>query len=245
MKFTKLGVVLAAATFAVGAFADAANVLVSFSTTEDYYLDGNPVVDGEWYALCWSADGSFDGLNIDCTPVDSSEKVLILAPLAKDGHCPYTLFQMAANSVPNYGNFYVYLLDTRDVTKTSAASSTKVAGRNIPATTVNGSATTTSKFSVNKSVSVTSTEANVAAAAESGVAWVPVRPKITAFEVDPSTTTVKITVAGMMSGIDYKVSMGANINEMESYNVTPQTEDGEAYFTIQQDDARFFQVVTE
>jgi hypothetical protein len=54
MKFTKFGIMVASAAIAAGVFADAANVLVSFSTTSDRYADGTPVKDGEWYALCWS-----------------------------------------------------------------------------------------------------------------------------------------------------------------------------------------------
>ena len=54
MKFSKFCFTLATAVFAAGAFADAANVLISFSTTADTYADGTPVKDGEWYALCWS-----------------------------------------------------------------------------------------------------------------------------------------------------------------------------------------------
>ena len=47
MKFTKLCLMFTAATLAVGAFADAANALISFSTEADFYHDGSPVANGE------------------------------------------------------------------------------------------------------------------------------------------------------------------------------------------------------
>ena len=39
---------------------------VSFQTTgPDKYADGETVLDGECYALVWTADGVFEGLNVD------------------------------------------------------------------------------------------------------------------------------------------------------------------------------------
>ena len=73
--------------------------------------------------------------------------------------------------------------------------------------------------------------------------WAAVQPKITAFEVKEAK--VKITVAGMMRGLNYKVSMGGNLDEMESFEVKAQNEDGKAFFIIDPKDARFFKVVAE
>lgn len=244
MKFSKLCFMLATATFAVGAFADAANVLVSFSTEADFYADGSKVLDGEWYALCWSPRETFGGLDLNCNPVNGDEKVLILAPLAEGGHCPYVIFQVDSAKAPAGGNYFVYLLDTRNVTGSapSVATTDETTGRRVPASVVNGSAEAQS-FTASASVgsSIASTSATGASVATGD--WAAVQPKITAFEVKDAK--VKITVAGMMSGLTYKVNMGESLDEMESFDVDAQTENGKAFFIIDQKDARFFKVVAE
>ena len=244
MKFSKFCFTLATAVFAAGAFADAANVLISFSTTADYYADGTPVKDGEWYALCWSADDAFDGLTIDCNPVNPAEKVLILAPLAEGGRCPEVFFQIDSKEAPAGGNYFVYLLDTRNVSLTEAAAVETIKDedgnvkRIVPAGVVNGSAVTQS-FTASASVgsNIATSTSDVAGS------WAPVQPKITAFEVKGAI--VKITVAGMMNGLTYKVNMGEDLNNMKSFDVKSQAEGGESFFLIDPKDARFFKIVAE
>ena len=244
MKFSKFCFTLATAVFAAGAFADAANVLISFSTTADYYADGEKVLDGEWYALCWSPRETFSGLDLNYNTLKSDEKLLILAPLAEGGHCPYVIFQIDSQKAPTGGNYFVYLLDTRDVTGTTVASAKtdKTSGRRVPDGVVNGSAEAqsfTASASVGSSIATTSaTSASIAAGD-----WAAVQPKITAFEVKDAK--VKITVAGMMNGLTYKVNMGEDLNNMKSFDVKSQAEDGEAFFLIDHKDARFFKIVAE
>lgn len=244
MKFSKFCFTLATAVFAAGAFADAANVLISFSTTADTYADGSPVKDGEWYALCWSPRETFAGLDLNYNTLKSDEKLLILAPLAKDGRCPYVLFQIDSKEAPTGGNYFVYLLDTRDVTGTTVASAKtdKISGRRVPDGVVNGSAEAqsfTASASIGSSIaSTSSTSASIVAGD-----WAAVQPKITAFEVKDAK--VKITVAGMMSGLTYKVNMGKDLGKMTSFDVKSQSENGEAFFLIEPDDARFFKIVAE
>ena len=244
MKFSKFCFTLATAVFAAGAFADAANVLISFSTTADTYADGTPVKDGEWYALCWSPRETFGGLDLNYNTLKSDEKLLILAPLAEGGHCPYVIFQIDSQEAPTGGNYFVYLLDTRDVTGETVAVATKdESGRRVPDGVVNGSAEAqsfTASASIGSSIATTSTTSASIAAGD----WAAVQPKITAFEVKDAK--VKITVAGMMSGLTYKVNMGEDINDMTSFDVTaPETEDGKAFFLIEPKDARFFKIVAE
>ena len=99
------------------AFAGINNVLVTFSTVgPDFYADGSQVRDGECYALVWTPSGSaFAGINADGTAAGDS-KVVIAAPVAKDGKCPAVTFQVdedyAAANYPG-GTWGVYLLDTR------------------------------------------------------------------------------------------------------------------------------------
>ena len=239
MKFSKFCFTLATAVFAAGAFADAANVLISFSTTADTYADGTPVKDGEWYALCWSPRETFSGLDLNYNTLKSDEKLLILAPLAKGGRCPYVLFQIDSKEAPKGGNYFVYLLDTRDVTHaTPATAEQDDSGRYIPNGVVNGSVVAKS-FTASASVG-----SNIATSTSAVVgSWAAVQPKITAFEVKDAK--VKITVAGMMSGLTYKVNMGEDLNNMKSFDVKSQAEDGEAFFLIDPKDARFFKIVAE
>ena len=243
MKFSKFCFTLATAIFAVGAFADAANVLISFSTEADYYADGTPVKDGEWYALCWSPRTTFGGLTLDCTPVNADEKVLILAPLAEGGHCPYTIFEVDSVEAPEGGYYFVYVLDTRDAfTGAVATSGREEAGAVVPVASVNGTIAKTSNVSATASVSTTGKIAKATEA--SGVFdWSVADPKITAFKVEGAK--VKITVAGMMSGLSYEVRMGETPKAMRSYEVSPVSEDGKAVFYVTPGSARFFKIVSE
>lgn len=103
MKKT-IAAIVALASAAV--FAGANDLLVMFSTPgPDKYADGRVVIDGEFYALVWTAS---DGL----------EKIVLSRALAKDGKCDPFLFIVDENDVGNYknGSWGVYLLDTRNFT---------------------------------------------------------------------------------------------------------------------------------
>ncbi len=108
-------------TIMIAAFA-CANVddsVVSFSTRgPDRYADGTTVMDGECYALVWSKDGVFEGLSANGEPVDSNDRVVLIAPYAKDGRCPEVLFQIPATLAATLANgvYDVLLLDTRVTT---------------------------------------------------------------------------------------------------------------------------------
>lgn len=110
--FTIIGVFLASAAFAAGAD----DYVISFFTNgPDRYADGTQVLDGECYALVWSADGVFEGFAADATPLGEGDKVVLIAPVAKDGRCPDILFQIPyREATANSGGKYdVFLLDTR------------------------------------------------------------------------------------------------------------------------------------
>lgn len=246
MKFSKVCCMFAAASLAVGAFADAANVLISFSTEADYYADGNPVLDGEWYALCWAADSSFDGLNIDCTPVNPAEKVLKVSPLAKGGHCPYVIFQIDSKEAPKNGSYFVYVLDTRSADGTAVAAATKnAAGKRVPATEVNGSVASKS-FTATTSVAKNKLRNGTAVGGtweESAIADAKM-PRITAFKVE--NAKVKITVADMMPGVKYNVFMGESPSNFNSYGLdVPKTIEDDPVFELEPGDAKFFQIVRQ
>lgn len=113
-------------------FGAADDLLLSFSTKgPDTYSDGSVVMDGECYALVWTKNGcDFGGFAADGTLVSDNDKLVIVAPVARGGHCPQTLFQISASyaSTLNGGVYSLYLLDTR-VSKN---------GYTTPSGTVNG-----------------------------------------------------------------------------------------------------------
>lgn len=86
---------------------------ITFATEgPDTYADGATVLDNECYALVWSADGVFEGIQADGEPVDANDKVAFIGAFAKDGRCPTVVFTIPDGYV-NGGVFDVYLLDTR------------------------------------------------------------------------------------------------------------------------------------
>lgn len=95
---------------------------IVFSTLgPDKYADGSTVLDGELYALVWTSDGVFDGFSADGKAVDEKDKILIAAPLAKDGRCPKVMFQIPKVNAATYGKFEVFLMDTRVVSASGVA----------------------------------------------------------------------------------------------------------------------------
>ncbi len=95
---------------------------INFSSTgPDCYADGTQVLDGEVYALVY-ASGEFDGLKADGTLVDSNDKIVCKAPLAKNGRCPFITFILDGDNADlSESNLSVYLLDTRKTVKNGDA----------------------------------------------------------------------------------------------------------------------------
>ena len=100
-------------------FAGMEDMVLRFSTPGvDCYADGSAVVDGECYALVWSPKGgTFSGFNADGTAVSSSDRVVLAAPLAKDGKCRDAIFQIPAAEYSELkgGEWAVCLVDTRNL----------------------------------------------------------------------------------------------------------------------------------
>lgn len=113
--------VLAAAFALVGGsiWAGTDNLVYTFSTKgPDCYADGTKVADGEWYALVKSSDKSSESNKWQQSvgALKSGDVILLAAPLAKGGRCPYAMFQIDQNDprIKDGGFYYVCLLDTRD-----------------------------------------------------------------------------------------------------------------------------------
>lgn len=240
MKLTKFYACALLASFSSSVFADAANVLVSFYTSADKYADGSAVKDGEWYALCWSTDGNFEGLNLDCTPVDPNDLVCLKAPLAKNGHCPYTVFQIDSRS-PNCkrsGKYCVVMLDTRGTggvpAEADADGKPKV---------LNGSVVA-ANYTAGSATSGTSPEKKPEGGtwAESAVAGEVPQPVIKGFTV-VNDAQVKIDVEGLVPNIAYTVKMGESVDKLDTCDMTAVQAGAETTsFIIDKGDAKFFQV---
>ena len=91
--------------------------LVSFSSPgTDRYADGTIVPDGECYALVWSPAGkTFSGFNADGTAASALDRVVLAGPLALNGRCRDSLFQIPADEYQALegGEWAVCLVDTR------------------------------------------------------------------------------------------------------------------------------------
>lgn len=100
----------------VCAFAAPTDTSVLFSTQgPDKYADGTTVVDGECYALVWSA-GEFAGIKADCTCVNPADEILAIFPAAKDGKCKLSKYTLTKAALDKGGNISLWLLDTRTYT---------------------------------------------------------------------------------------------------------------------------------
>lgn len=93
-----------AAVLSAAVFAGANDLLISFSTPgPDKYADGTTVLDGESYALVWTA-------------ADGAQETVLSVSRAKDGRCKKFLFIVDEKDASNYvnGTWGVYLVDSRD-----------------------------------------------------------------------------------------------------------------------------------
>lgn len=221
---------------AMGAFAAADDVLISFSTPgQDTYADGTKVLDGERYALVFQPTGTTGAfaVNNDGTTVNGS--VVLVAPLAKNGKCPPVVFEIdSADYKANYegkGKFAVYMLDTR-VTATSLY----LPGVSGMTDFVNGyAAATEMKAASGQGNTLAANKVNGAAV---GVALEIDSPTITAMKMENGKVT--ITVNGMSPAATYKVVSGTDIKSL-STEVDAQ-QNGDTFTISPTDGSKFFKV---
>ncbi|MDO5318165.1 MAG: hypothetical protein Q4G65_06010 [bacterium] len=206
-KLMMLGV----AGVALASLAAVNDTLISFSTPgTDTYIDGTAVQDGECYALVWSADGVFEGIKADGTAIDANDRVVLVAPVAKDGKCPDLVYQVDAAKAKEMegGQYGVYLLDTRRV----VAGETKV-GLN-PETGkldyVKSYATATDAIAAADGIA--SAAATKAVDGAAVAAYVEVPKPMVAIEV--KNATIKLTVTGMSPVADYWIEKGTEIQKV-------------------------------
>lgn len=241
MKMAKVCACIAAGLVSTLALADAANVCITFSTTgPDTYADGTTVADNEWYALVWLADGAtFQGMTTQLEAVDSSNEVMLAAPLAKGGRCPLVMWQVDSAKAKTSGTYTVVMLDTRGsdgnpagvgeggkpavVYATMATDATVIAKKDMKIASQTGSGVAEGS--------------KVAAAGDVGAEL----PVIEALEIVGEN--VKITVSGLVPGLTYRVVSGATPTAMTASDALVDQTSGEVF--VPAADAAFFSIKAE
>lgn len=233
----KLMTVLCAG-LAFAAMAAVNDTLISFSTPgPDTYKDGTAVQDGECYALVWSADGVFEGVKADGTPVDANDQVVLVAPVAKGGKCPALLFQVDAEKAATLadGKYGVYLLDTRRIVDGKTVVGLD-AENNL--SSVNGFAAATETGVAAGAGAIASAAAATAIDGAAVAAYTEVPAPNVAIEI--KNATIKLTVSGMVPNADYWVLKGTNLQKVDA-KVADVPADGKVELP-KTDDAAFFKV---
>ncbi len=212
--------------FAAGAAID--DALLAFSTVgPDKYADGTTVLDGECYALVWTKNGAtFGGIAADGTALAETDEIVLVAPVAKGGRCPYVLFQIDSATADRLadGTYGVYLLDTR----VAANGTTKPAGlKNGKLSLVNGYGLATEATKVGKATAGGATTAveketaggQVVAAGAAAPKNVP-QPKITAIKIEGDY--VKLTVQNLPGYM--RVSSGTSVSADDTQGAAQATD---------------------
>ena len=224
---------------------------VSFQTTgPDKYADGQTVLDGECYALVWTADGVFEGLNVDGTCVDPADELVIALPWAKDGAFPATMFNISTET--KYiasGELALYLLDTRKFIDGAA----KVSGVDAEGKLVFVNASSKVNEAVTASVAGSAPAAKTAAAGavDGAVASalpedVP-SPKVTGLDFVKvnGADYVKFTVANTVGFANYAVKGGDTVAVDGAVGTDAKTGGAESITLLypKTADANFFKVI--
>ena len=224
----KLMTMIGAAGLAFAATAAIDDALLAFSTVgPDKYADGTTVLDGECYALVWTKNGAtFGGIAADGTAVAETDKIVLLAPVAKDGRCPNVLFQIDSAKADELadGTYGVYLLDTRVVSN----GTTKPAGiKNGKLSLVNGYGLATKATKAGKATAggVTTAEekdsegGQLVAAGAAAPKDLP-QPKITSIKIEGDY--VKLTVQNLPGYM--RVSSGADVSADDAQGAAQATD---------------------
>ena len=245
----KLMTVIGAAGLAFTATAGVDDALLSFSTVgPDKYADGSDVLPGECYALVWSADGQFDGIKADGTTVDPADKVVLVAPVAKQGAngtcCPAILYQVDKAFAESHasGQYAVYILDTR----VKAADGTVSVGgvdEKGALKVVNGydavSAGTTASAAT-ESVSIKTVATTAAGGASVATLAEVDAPVITA--IKPNGTKITISASGLSPVATYKVVTGTQLDKVSTEINATADEKGDFTFD-KPENGMFFKVI--
>ena len=243
----KLMTMVGAVGMAFAATAAVDDALLSFSTVgPDKYADGTDVLPGECYALVWSADGQFEGIKADGTTIDPADKVVLVAPVAKQGAngtcCPAILYQVDKAFAESHasGQYAVYILDTR----VKAADGTVAVGgvdENGALKVVNGYDAVSAGTAASSATESIKTVATTAVGGASVVTFAKVdAPVITA--IKPNGTKITISTSGLSPVATYKVVTGTEINKVSTEINATADEKGD--FTFEKpENGTFFKVI--
>ena len=234
MKFAKFAALAVAMLIGSAVFADAANVCVMFSTPgPDKYRDGTEVVDGEWYALVWLAEGAtFTGVATTAT-----SEVMLAAPLAKGGKCPLGMFQLDSAKAKTTGSYKGFLLDTRNGGTTPAAATSTIAQiANIVKAAEISSDIAAGSATVASTVSATDRGAFVSADGTS--------ESVVVKAVEVVGAKVHISVTNLDPSLKYQAVFGTDVNKLESTQDISTT-DGTAEVYVDADKANFLKVISK
>ena len=242
MRKTALFCAVAAAAF--GVFAE--DLMFEFSSSGDTYADGKAVENGEVYALVWSADGAFGGINKDGSLVRAGDEI-VRTSFAANGGCFPTIFVLDSAKVKATGVYQVYLLDTRAF----AADGTAGAPTGLSEgklTKVNGcSAVTSATFKRQDQLAGNAVKVEGAGGAAMGFAADTPVPVITG--VTPTADgKVVITVSNVVPYVPYAVSCGATPDALTQKDVASvlSLSDGVLTITVANPGAnRFFKVTSK
>ena len=243
MKKIMLGLCSLGLSFA--ALAAVNDTLLMFSTKgPDKYKNGDDVLAGECYALCYVTDPGAFAIRSDGTAVAGGE-VLVTAPAATamaDGsgmHCPNLFYTIAAAKAATLegGTYAVYLLDTR-VPDATAPTGYKVAGvAGGKAAVVNGvGAVATGGTIASGFAGVASYNGTVVVGGQVTVESNVDMPDILTINV--ADTEVVLEVSGLSPAVGYKVLTGMEPSSVMT-EVEGATRSGDT-FTVSKDKAGCF-----
>lgn len=242
MKKTALFCAVVAAAF--GVFAE--DLMFEFSSTGDTYADGKAVENGEVYALVWSADGAFGGINKDGSLAREGDEI-VLTSFAKDGGCYPTIFKLDPADVKDTGVYQMYLLDTRAF----AADGTAGAPMGLSEgklTKVNGySAVTSASFKKQTQLADNMVKAEGAGGAAMGFAADTPKPVITGI-APAADGKVVITVSNVVPYVPYAITCGETPDALTQKDVASvlSLSDGVLTITVSNPGAnRFFKVTSK
>lgn len=244
-------------------FAGITDYVATFSTPGlDRYADGTIVADGECYALVWSPKGSvFAGFNADGTPISSGDRVVLAAPLAKNGRCRDAIFQIPADEYAELegGEWAVCLVDTRTAGGVPAGVANNAplrvnrwgavnSGLKIEPAKASGIMFAVSPKVSSRGTLLTTSEDDsdegVCAGVLSAVPPSVKPPKITAFEV--SDGIVRLTVTDTVPFLTYTLAAGDSPDALEADDAADKVDgDTKAEIAIETDaleGSRFFKV---
>lgn len=240
MSITKFFALAAVAATTVSAFALDTDKVLWFPKSGHTYSDKTAVTGNEWYALCWSQDGVFEGINPDYTAMDAGDKVLLVDWFPNS---PKGRFNIPASWGITTGQFCVILLDTRDANGVPAEADAD--GKPVRMTAAIASST----------MSVITTSAATATTAKAPVAnadWGATNPqpatpaKIISINPSADGDNVEFVIDDTCPDVRYDLMAGSEPGKLDKKYVANEPKKGEGQITITapKNEAKFYQLTT-